>query len=108
MRDILTGIGAALLISLCIVFVLGCSSDKGYPHSSDLQTIVSHFGREQWPKVIQDLCQIGRISHSTHVRWISLISNPPPVSVDRQDIEIQEFRQNITDLQNRVYELENR
>jgi len=25
MKDILTGIGAALLISLCIVFVLGCS-----------------------------------------------------------------------------------
>jgi len=113
MRDILTGIGAALLISLCIVFVLGCSNSQDefdeVSRSIDKQIeMVGAMNRtidaitkeaEEAIKTRQGPYPLTMISHG--------VTNTFIITPDRHDDAIQEFRQQITDLQNRVYELEN-
>ena len=105
MKDILTGIGAALLISLCIVFVLGCynSQDEFDEVSRSIDKQIEMVGAmnrtidamiKQTDKAIKKSREINR-----------MIGEMSPTTNDY--IDHQECRQNIADLQNRVYELEN-
>lgn len=80
MRDIITGILVATAIAGLFVCAVSCSDPKPNQsrHMSDTMTM---------------------IRHGTTNTFI--------ITPDRHDDAIHELRQNIADLQNRVYELEN-
>jgi len=112
MKDILTGIGAALLISLCIVFVLGCSNQEdGYCWDGEVWVALNSTAGSYDPdNNIDEVIVIGAdtyfitnyADYNTHF-IVNLLRDGLR---RRDDLREQEFRQNIADLQNRVYELE--
>lgn len=87
-------------------------NDK-WTHASLILSNISGKDRHKAQTIISNLCRSGRISHSSHKIWIDAYVY---VETEREKREskrheqayIQEFRQNIADLQNRVYELENK
>jgi len=111
------------MLAAVIVFLLaGCSESQPVEpityeatekeaRRADMITILNHTLGTNGPRyyaIVSNLCKTGKIQHSSH----KLIQDQRAeiekrMSQDQGPAYVQEFRQNIQDLQNRVYELEN-
>lgn len=107
-----------VLILLAVVF-LGCSNPDPTVYEltekeirqSDMITILNStlgISGDKYHSIISNLCNMGEIEHSSHRLIINHRESRDRMGPNQDGPEHQEFRQNITDLQNRVYELENR
>ncbi len=56
--------------------------------------------------IVSNLCAQGKIGHKVHEKWRAAHIEVEERKLEEENQVIQEFRQNITNLQNRVFELE--
>ncbi len=111
-----------VLILLAAAVFLGCSnhdpakatydkwSDPKGNKWQDASLILSNISGKDADTaqvIISNLCRGGRVKHSSHEIWINAYVETKREKLENESQDHQELRQQVSDLQNRVYELEN-